>query len=68
MKPKPNKPMGALEAKEMCIADRAKFLDAIWEYMESKGYKWHRTDAIWVDDGSLEAEWADAENDKRKGN
>lgn len=67
MKTKPQKPMDAFEAKEMYLKDK-EFVDALYAYMTDKGYKWDIDMNQWVDDGSLESEWADAENDKRKGN
>lgn len=66
--PPKNKPLDALEAKEMFVENTARFTDALWDFMESKGYKWSREENLWVDDGSLESEWADRWNDERKGN
>lgn len=67
-KPQPKKPIDAFIAAEMFTQDDSVFGDALDSYMESKGYKWDRSVSAYVDDGSLEAEWADRVNDERKGN
>lgn len=67
-RPPKNKPVSLERAREIFNDDIKASVEAIYDYMQSKGYKWDREKEMYVDDGSLEAEWADGWNDEKKGN
>jgi hypothetical protein len=60
-----NKPMDQTQADELFI-DTPAYFRAQEDFMESKGYKWNRSEGKWVDDGSLALEWADRMNDEKR--
>lgn len=68
--PRPQKPMDNYLAEELMCHEldiEGKINeDDLADFMESKGYKWSRSENMWIDDGSLATAWADAYNDAVK--
>ena len=66
MKAPKNKPMDNEDSLEW-FREQVEYVSQE-NFMESKGYKWSRSDRMWIDNGDMAADWADLENDYRKEN
>lgn len=65
MKAPKNKPMGD-DYMTAWFDEAGTSFDSVEEFADANGYRWSRSEKMWVDDGSLEMEWADRVNDERR--